>query len=634
MSDSLFLNKMKTLLDPLKHLIDKKAQDVDWNENDSIGKGYIKNRPFFDSRKYTTTVSTVSEINWDGNTDGLEYVDLSNGQGYNYYLISDATPAPENVIGGSFTIFGQGTADITSDMIMVLSDIAYATSDQLMLFILTDNYDLEGIIIPKKGIYTITPELTKGKYVSNLTFSSPVEATTTVTTGKLVKIPSKFLPNTVALKTDLSPVATTGDYNDLSNKPIIYQNVVRYDATQSLTDTQKSKAKTNIGINSAFDGTYTSLTDKPTIIATEKTTVTLELERDATYSGDHFKWNGFDYYKVSDEAPLYEDVNSVLGTWYANGTISTQTTKTNGTNCYYAGSSIVITVAGSCTLSGITFTAPSAGIYFKKSSDTYYQTALELIYKADLINKKYLPSLATVATTGSYNDLTDKPTISSITSINGVAPGTDGTVVVPKIYSSTSGDNVTCSYNNVIIGRNGTNGVTVTSSSGSNQNASIKLSHYNGGTSTTDTLYLYSDGEINSSKKVIKFGYNTSTAHILRYVKDPEQDFDAANKAYVDSIATTAANAASKPKITTVTLSASSWTNDTQSVTVQGILADSATQLITCAPVATAENLEAITYGGVYCTGQAENSLTFTAITEVPEIDVQFNVTFMEAEAV
>lgn len=47
MSKFVFLKSLRELLVPLKHLIDKKAENVNWNENDPAAKGYIANRPFY-----------------------------------------------------------------------------------------------------------------------------------------------------------------------------------------------------------------------------------------------------------------------------------------------------------------------------------------------------------------------------------------------------------------------------------------------------------------------------------------------------------------------------------------------------------------------------------------------------------
>lgn len=96
---------------------------------------------------------------------------------------------------------------------------------------------------------------------------------------------------------DLKAVAFSGSYNDLTNKPTIpsktsdltndsnfitssgapVQSVdgstgevttyaVKYNAAQDLTDEQKAQARTNIGAGtSSFSGSYTDLSDKPTI---------------------------------------------------------------------------------------------------------------------------------------------------------------------------------------------------------------------------------------------------------------------------------------------------------------------------------------------------------------------------------
>ena len=51
MSKHISLSGLKTLLEPLIHLIDKKAERPDWNENDSSSPDYIENRPFYESVK-------------------------------------------------------------------------------------------------------------------------------------------------------------------------------------------------------------------------------------------------------------------------------------------------------------------------------------------------------------------------------------------------------------------------------------------------------------------------------------------------------------------------------------------------------------------------------------------------------
>lgn len=76
------------------------------------------------------------------------------------------------------------------------------------------------------------------------------------------------------------------------------------------------------------------------------------------------------------------------------------------------------------------------------------------------------------------------------------------------------------------------------------------------------------------------------------------------NKAYVDAL---------KPTLATVTLTTSGWSSNTQTVTVPGVSASETAQLITPMPKITSQS--AYYEAGIMCTGQAENSLTFTCQT-------------------
>ena len=103
----------------------------------------------------------------------------------------------------------------------------------------------------------------------------------------------------------------------------------------------------------------------------------------------------------------------------------------------------------------------------------------------------------------------------------------------------------------------------------------------------------------------------------------------------------------SAPKSVTVTLPASGWTSsqaigvpggstgggstgNQQTVTVQGVLADESAQLIQPMPAIASQ--EAYMAAGVYCSGQAANSLTFTCQT-VPTADLTVYVVMQEVGA-
>lgn len=102
---------------------------------------------------------------------------------------------------------------------------------------------------------------------------------------------------------------------------------------------------------------------------------------------------------------------------------------------------------------------------------------------------------------------------------------------------------------------------------------------------------------------------------------EPFDDTDAATKGYVDSISSGGSQS------TTVTLTTAGWTASgslyTQTVTVNGVVADESAQLIMPMP-AIASQADYIS-AGIYCSGQAANQLTFTCTT-VPTNDISMYV--------
>lgn len=90
------------------------------------------------------------------------------------------------------------------------------------------------------------------------------------------------------------------------------------------------------------------------------------------------------------------------------------------------------------------------------------------------------------------------------------------------------------------------------------------------------------------------------------------------------------ANAAIKPISISVSLPVSGWSDNTQTVTVTGALADETKQLIQPMPAIASQ----IAYmsAGIYCSGQAANSLTFTC-SETPTEDITLYIVITEVGA-
>lgn len=122
---------------------------------------------------------------------------------------------------------------------------------------------------------------------------------------------------------------------------------------------------------------------------------------------------------------------------------------------------------------------------------------------------------------------------------------------------------------------------------------------YLGGRNNVPNVGMYA-----SSSGYITLHDNTMGNVNIRGVRSPEFDYDAANKAYVDSKA---------PTSVAITLTTSGWSSNTQTVTVPGVVASETAQLITPTPAIASQS--AYYEAGIMCTNQGTNSLTFTCQT-------------------
>lgn len=80
------------------------------------------------------------------------------------------------------------------------------------------------------------------------------------------------------------------------------------------------------------------------------------------------------------------------------------------------------------------------------------------------------------------------------------------------------------------------------------------------------------------------------------------------------------------PKVITATLKANSWSNNSQTISVKGVLADEKKQLII--PIPTANSAAAYKNAGIYCVSQAANSLSFiNSVSPSPVVDIDLLIT-------
>lgn len=96
------------------------------------------------------------------------------------------------------------------------------------------------------------------------------------------------------------------------------------------------------------------------------------------------------------------------------------------------------------------------------------------------------------------------------------------------------------------------------------------------------------------------------------------------------NISTELIGAATPPIITSISLMSSLWNKDTftQTVSVNGVLADETKQIINVSP-AGASTVD-VANAMVYCSGQGANSLVFSCV-EIPKNNIVFNISIQNA---
>ena len=182
-----------------------------------------------------------------------------------------------------------------------------------------------------------------GTYIGK-TISISQTKTTTTKKYDIKKVPQELIPDTIARSDDVANVKTKAD--DAFNKA---------DAAQTTADNARATAdQLQASVNEVL---YKS--------------VSFEFDQ-RTEGRDNFTYNAYKYYKINDFSPDATEVVAFYGT-RASG--SATSGHENGTNCDMYGLFIVVTVAGSCSLSNVYFEAPSTGLYACYTQENLAMTA-------------------------------------------------------------------------------------------------------------------------------------------------------------------------------------------------------------------------------------------------------------------
>lgn len=170
MSKIVFLKSLQTLLTPLKRLIDRKAENVNWNENDSSASGYIANRPFYTSEKKEKVVAVPETEFYFEDYYSWGYSDFMPKKGEVYNIKFDGKDYECAVKTNS------EYADISLGNLSFYEDVQNTEEPFALYF-----YEVDGMIIFEVYILAETATCT-------------LEISHNETIEKIVKVPEKYLP--------------------------------------------------------------------------------------------------------------------------------------------------------------------------------------------------------------------------------------------------------------------------------------------------------------------------------------------------------------------------------------------------------------------------------------------------------
>ena len=155
---------------------------ADWNANEGED-GYIKNRTHYEKVEVN---NEPLNITWDGNTEGLLYVDSMKS-----YKVSDIVLTHEDIKKLTFTNTDGDVTNATdywdeaNAWGMITDEIVGLN---VVTFVLRDGAEMFGKVIPEAGIYIA--KMSDMLYVSSINSTEAVEQTRTL----LHKIDLKYLP--------------------------------------------------------------------------------------------------------------------------------------------------------------------------------------------------------------------------------------------------------------------------------------------------------------------------------------------------------------------------------------------------------------------------------------------------------
>ena len=232
-------NYMKPIVSSLKQWV--ASQKADWNQNDETAANYIKGRPCYETDPQEVYLAKDETVTLE--TEGNEPDDWAVAKLASPIALEAGKTYTVTWDGEKYSVVGNTVGNVVAIGNMVVGGLD-DTGEPFTIVCIGAQSEVYGL---GAGTHTFSVSMTE---------------------RKIIPLPSKFLPDIPAGKVQgLASVATSGRYSDLAGKPTfptVPGDIVLYNTTQSLTDAQKTQARTNIGAGtSSFDGDYNRLSNTP-----------------------------------------------------------------------------------------------------------------------------------------------------------------------------------------------------------------------------------------------------------------------------------------------------------------------------------------------------------------------------------
>ena len=178
----------------------------DWEQTNENRLGFIKNKPFYDTRK-----TAPLTIEWDGNTEGKESFHGTIFGDNIFYKISENVPSYEEFLQGEGTVYLSATGEegLTQETSFSLTETQKLTDSNGNTMWYTVVLDGVGLIVTPNSFVSAELEIMRGiwavriheSYDDGVTVNCFIKSLhfPAVTAGELKTIDPKYLPNETAI---------------------------------------------------------------------------------------------------------------------------------------------------------------------------------------------------------------------------------------------------------------------------------------------------------------------------------------------------------------------------------------------------------------------------------------------------